>query len=153
MLHIRRYSYIVPFSGSEDAYKSYVYYVEYEPLPSARLLIGTEEKTQQINQTSSQVDAESFGRFADSYLKGSNKADITIGKLYAGDYEDFSDIIGSRVKRGDKTYMITQVAYRNIGMDGYNVFMQLNENHMRKKRFIPRAAGDKGQHSHSHKQP
>ncbi len=28
--------------------------------------------------------------------------------------------------------MITQIAYKNIGVAGYNVFLQLNENHMRK---------------------
>lgn len=108
-----------------------VYYIEYEPLISCRLLIGDTAYQQQINQTTSQIDAEKFSKYANEYLNGMNKADITIGKHYKR-FSDFENLIGSRVQDGSKTYMITQVAYKNIGMAGYDVFMQLNENHTRK---------------------
>lgn len=124
VIHLREVYY-------DTNYKTVVYYIEYEPLISCRLLIGDTEYQQQINQTASQIDAEKFSKYVNEYLNGMNKADITIGRHYKR-FFDFENLIGSRVAYGSKTYMITQVAYKNIGLAGYDVFMQLNENHTRK---------------------
>lgn len=123
---------IVYLSGySYDAQsKIALFYVEYEPLVDARVLIGDEEYVQQVNQTSSQVDSEKFGKFMTDYLAGMAKADYTIQRTTEKP-QNYIGLIGSRVRRGDKTYMITNVAIRNRNFQ-YDVFFQLNENHVRK---------------------
>lgn len=110
--------------------RTYVYYIEYEPLIDCRLQVGDEHFVQQFNQSSSQVDGEKFGAFMQAFLKGMHKPDITFGKNYH-DPRKFKGYIGRRVVKGDKTYIITNMSYRNRVYDYYVAF-QLNENHVRK---------------------
>lgn len=109
---------------------SLVYYVEYEPIIDARIQVGDNEYVQQINQTASQVDSEKFGKFMQNYLDGMDKADYTIQRTTERP-QDYINLIGSRVKRDNKTYIITNIAFRNRNLQ-YDVFFQLNENHLRK---------------------
>lgn len=114
-----------------DVYNtSVIYYVEYEPLVDARVLIGDSEYVQQVNQTSSQVDSERFGKFMTDYLAGMAKADYTIQRTTEKP-QDYIDLIGSRVRRDEKVFMITNISIRNRNFQ-FDVFFQLNENHVRK---------------------
>lgn len=124
ILHIKEYYY------ANTGLVGYLYYIEYEPLPSCRLIVGSEEHTQQINQSFSQVDAQKFSAFMYNYQKGMNKSDIIFDKHYYR-YEDFANHLGCRVKKGDKTYTITSISYLNRQFV-YQVIYQLNENHARK---------------------
>lgn len=65
-----------------------------------------------------------------NYLDGMAKADYTIQRT-TEEPQKYLAYFGSRVKRGDKTYMITNIALRNRNFQ-YDVFFQLNENHIRK---------------------
>lgn len=123
-LHIKEYKY------KDTDIPAYLYFVEYEPLIDCRLQVGDENFIQQFNQSSSQVDGEKFGAFMQSFLKGMHKPDITFGKNYH-DPRKFKGYIGRRVVKGDKTYLITNISYRNRVYDYYVAF-QLNENHVRK---------------------
>lgn len=109
---------------------SWLYRIEYVPLIDARICVGESEFVQQINQTASQVDSNKFGKFMEKYLAGMGKADYTIQRT-TEQPQDFINFIGSRVRRGRKTYMITNIALRNRNFQ-YDLFFQLNENHLRK---------------------
>lgn len=123
LLHIKEYSYVADGMTA-------MYYIEYIPLPSCCLMVGNNEYVQQINQSSSQIDAQKYAAFMNNYLKGMNKADIIFEKHYT-EYSDFENHIGSVVKSANKTFMITQVGYKNRGYT-YDAVYQLNENHFRK---------------------
>lgn len=123
-LHIKEYKY------KDTDIPAYLYFVEYEPLIDCRLQVGDENFIQQFNQSSSQVDGEKFGAFMQAFLKVMHKPDITFGKNYH-DPRKFKGYIGRRVVKGDKTYLITNISYRNRVYDYYVAF-QLNENHVRK---------------------
>ena len=125
-IHINKYFY----KFVNDNTSSFMYYIEYEPLIDCRLQVGDENFIQQFNQSSSQVDGEKFGAFMQAFLKGMHKPDITFGKNYH-DPRKFKGYIGRRVVKGDKTYLITNISYRNRVYDYYVAF-QLNENHVRK---------------------
>lgn len=107
-----------------------LYQVIYEPLIDARIMVGDDEYVQQVNQTSSQVDSEKFGKFMTDYLAGMSKADYTIQRTTEHP-ERYLEYLGRIVNRDGKTYMITNVALRNRNLQ-YDVFFQLNENHVRK---------------------
>lgn len=123
IIHVKSFAY-----NTDET--TYIYYVEYEPLLNCRLQVGDEHFVQQFNQSSSQVDGEKFGTFMQAFLKGMHKPDITFGKNYH-DPRKFKGYIGRRVVKGDKTYIITNMSYRNRVYDYYVAF-QLNENHVRK---------------------
>lgn len=109
---------------------SWLYRIEYVPLIDARICVGDSEYVQQINQTATQVDSDKFGKFMGNYLAGMGKADYTIQRTTEKP-QDYINLIGSRVKRDGKMFMITNVAFRNRNFQ-YDVFFQLNENHLRK---------------------
>jgi hypothetical protein len=123
-IHLRDYVYD---GGAEE---TYMYYIEYEPLPDARLIVGDTEYIQSVNQAGSQVDAPKFGAFMDNYLAGMNKPDLVISRTFEG-YHNMKGLIGSRVIDGEKEYLITAMQYVNRQW-WYDVMFQLNENHFRK---------------------
>lgn len=129
IIYLAKYAYKESVANSSSV-DSKFYYVEYEPLIDARIQVGDSEYVQQINQTASQVDSDKFGKFMQDYLDGMAKADFTIQRT-TEDPQKFLGYFGSRVKRGDKIYMITNIALRNRNFQ-YDVFFQLNENHVRK---------------------
>lgn len=124
-LHIKEYRYIEDWEAS-----TFIYYVEYEPLINCRLDMGDQGFVHQFNQSSAQIDSEKFGKFMEGYLDAMNKSDISFGKIYTHP-KQFKDLIGSRVIRGEREYMITNISYRNRVFEYYVAF-QLNENHVRK---------------------
>lgn len=131
IIHLPDYKYIeTDISIPKGKAYACFYQVEYEPLIDARVLIGDDEYIQQVNQTSSQVDSERFGKFMSDYIAGMAKADYTIQRTTEKP-QDYINFIGNRVRRDDKTFMITNVAIRNRNFQ-YDVFFQLNENHVRK---------------------
>lgn len=109
---------------------SWLYRIEYMPLIDARVCVGDSEFVQQINQTASQVDSDKFGKFMENYLAGMGKVDFTVQRT-TEQPEDYINLIGSRVRKDGKMFMITNVALRNRNFQ-YDVFFQLNENHTRK---------------------
>lgn len=122
-LYTQNYSY----GNDNDAY---LYNIKYRPLIDARVCLGDTEYVRQINQTASQVDSDKFGKFMNAYLAGMGKADYTIQRTTEKP-QDYINLIGSRVMRGEREYLITNVAFRNRNYQ-YDIFFQLNENHMRK---------------------
>ena len=125
-IHLRSYFYY------DDDQATAVFYVEYEPLIDCRIEIGDMDFAQQVNQSSSQVDATKFSEFMANYKNSMNKADVFFGKCYYSlHFYAFSDLIGSRVQKDNKMYMITNIGYQKHGLQ-YYVYFQLNENHFRK---------------------
>lgn len=124
ILYTQNYQY------DKNAKNTLLYSFEYEPLIDARVCLGDTEYVRQINQNASQVDSEKFGRFTQSYLAGMGKADYIIQRTTENPQE-YINLIGSRVMRKYKEYMITNVSFRNRNLQ-FDVFFQLNENHMRK---------------------
>ena len=129
-IHIKDYAY-----NENDGGVSWVYYVEYEPLIDNRMIFGNTDFVYQLNQTHSQVDAEKFAAFNNSYLGGMNKADYIVHKTYST-YGRWADRLGKRVIRtldnGEKeVYRVTNISYRNRG-PFYDVIYQINKDDFRK---------------------
>ena len=129
-IHIKNYSY-----NENDGGKSWVYYVEYEPLVDNRLIFGDTNFMYQLNQAHSQIDAEKFAAFNNSYLSGMNKADYIVQKTYCS-YGKWTKRLGRRVIRtlenGDtEVYRVTNISYRNRG-PFYDVIYQINKDDFRK---------------------
>lgn len=136
-IHIRKYfsteTSIVDNTGATPVWKTrpnWLIQIEYEPLINARIDMGNREYQLPINQTSSQVDADKYADFLENYLQGMNKADVLIQKTFYN-FNEFSDIIGRRVLKDNRVFMVTAVSYKNRNKQ-YDVAMQLNENHFRK---------------------
>jgi len=119
------------FFSETGASGRYVYNITYEPLITGRIELGDSDYQVQVNQSSSQVDSDKFGSFLDNYLKSMGKSDLILQKTYTY-FNDFKDLIGSRVTDEDRDYIITNVSYVNRGEFLYDVIFQLNENHTRK---------------------
>lgn len=129
-IHIKNYAF-----NNDDGGKSWVYNIEYEPLVDNRMIFGNTDFVYQLNQTHSQVDAEKFAAFNNSYLGGMNKADYIVHKTYCT-YGRWADRLGKRVIRtlenGEKeVYRVTNISYRNRG-PFYDVIYQINKDDFRK---------------------
>lgn len=125
VLNVRGYYY-------NDDDTTAIYYIEYEPLIDCRVIVGESDYMQQINQSSSQVDAEQFAAFMSNYKNGMNKSDIIFKKnYYQGEFDLFKDHLGCRVQDGTKIYMITNLSYMTR-VNQYIVSYQLNQDHFRK---------------------
>lgn len=113
-----------------DDDKTSVYQVEYEPLVDTVLYYGNGDYNVSINQIDSKVEAIKYSKFLDNYLKGTNSADITFLKKH-DIFEEFENLSGSLVKRGNEEFIITKIAYKNANTK-WLVAYQLNKNHTRR---------------------
>lgn len=106
-----------------------IYFVEYQPLITTSMQYGNGYATS-VNQSDSQTESFKIGSYLKSYISGMSKYDISILKKYTN-FEDFKDLIGSRVIKDNEEYMITRLSYQNAN-NVYYVAMQLNKDNLRR---------------------